>query len=86
VNTTIGADTEAQLVQMEREAAQLHRCGLLDAEGLSHQLAVVAGIRRVRASGREDLANQLLRAWQAHGRLDARGDRSAAPPPGSAQP
>jgi hypothetical protein len=72
VHTTIGADTEAQLTQMERDAAQLHRCGLLDAEGLSHQLAVVAGIRRVRASGRDDLADQLLRAWQAQGRLDAR--------------
>lgn len=72
MHTTIGADTEAQLAQMERDAAQLHRCGLLDAEGLSHQLAVVAGIRRVRASGRDDLADQLLRAWQAQGRLDAR--------------
>jgi hypothetical protein len=68
----IGADTEAQLAQIERDAAQLHRCGLLDAEGLSHQLAVVAGIRRVRASGREDLAEQLLHAWQAQGRLNRR--------------
>ncbi|HSK98119.1 MAG TPA: hypothetical protein VK891_15950 [Euzebyales bacterium] len=72
MHTTVGADTEAQLTQMERDAAQLHRCGLLDADGLSHQLAVVAGIRRVRASGRDDLADQLLRAWQAQGRIDAR--------------
>ena len=68
MNTTIGADTEAQLAQIERDAAQLHRCGLLDGEGLSDQLAVVAGIRRVRASGRADLADQLLRAWQAQDR------------------
>lgn len=72
MNSTIGAETEAQLAQMERDAAQLHRCGMLDAEGLSHQLAVVAGIRRVHASGREDLADQLLRAWQAQGRLPGR--------------
>jgi hypothetical protein len=72
VDSAIGADTEAEMAQLERDAAQLHRCGMLDAEGLSHQLAVVAGIRRVHASGREDLATQLLRAWQAHGRFGAR--------------
>lgn len=60
---TIGVDTEEGLVEIERDAARLHASGLLDAEGLSHRRAVVAGIRRVRASGREDLASQLLHAW-----------------------
>lgn len=59
----IGADTEDDLERIEQEAARLHASGLLDETGLSHRLAVVAGIRRVRASGREDLAWQLLHAW-----------------------
>lgn len=59
----IGVDTEDDLARIEREAARLHASGLLDATGLSHRLAVVAGIRRVRASGRDDLAYQLLQAW-----------------------
>ena len=59
----IGVDTEDDLDRIERDAARLHAAGLLDATGLSHRLAVVAGIRRVRASGREDLAWQLLHAW-----------------------
>jgi hypothetical protein len=59
----IGADTEDDLGKIERDAARLHAAGLLDAEGVSHRMAVVAGIRRVRESGREDLAWQLLRAW-----------------------
>ncbi len=59
----IGADTEEDLERIERDAARLHAAGLLDAYGLSHRMAVVAGIRRVRDSGREDLAWQLLHAW-----------------------
>lgn len=59
----IGVDTEEDLARIEQEAARLHACGLLDAAGLSHRLSVVAGIRRVRASGRDDLAYQLLQAW-----------------------
>ncbi len=59
----IGVDTEDDLVKIERDAARLHAAGLLDAHGLSHRLAVVAGIRRVRDNGREDLAWQLLHAW-----------------------
>ena len=62
---TIGVDTEDDLERIERDAARLHAAGLLDAAGLSHRLAVVAGIRRVRARGREDLAWQLLQAWLA---------------------
>ena len=65
---TIGADTEEQLTRLERDAQRLHDCGVLDAEGLGHQRAVVAGIRRVHASGREDLARHLLQAWRQHGR------------------
>ncbi|CAN5921407.1 hypothetical protein BH23ACT10_BH23ACT10_30150 [soil metagenome] len=59
----IGADTEDDLGKIERDAARLHAAGLLNAEGVSHRMAVVAGIRRVRDSGREDLAWQLLHAW-----------------------
>ena len=66
---TIGADTEAELTELERDAQRLHDDGMLDAEGLGHQRAVVAGIRRVHASGREDLARHLLRAWRQHGSL-----------------
>jgi hypothetical protein len=62
----IGVDTEDDLDRIERDAAHLHAAGLLDATGLSHRMAVVAGIRRVRASGREDLAWQLLHAWLNH--------------------
>ncbi|HSK92187.1 MAG TPA: hypothetical protein VK875_12840 [Euzebyales bacterium] len=71
MNGTIGAGTEEQLAEMERDAQQLHRSGELDAEGLSHRMAVVAGIRRVYASGREDLARHLLRAWRGQGTRDA---------------
>lgn len=67
MNHTIGADTEEELREMECEAQRLHARGMLDAEGLSHRMAVVAGIRRVRASGRDDLARQLLQAWRADG-------------------
>lgn len=67
MNKTIGADTEEQLVALERDAQRLHECGALDAEGLGHRRAVVAGIRRVYASGREDLARHLLHAWRQHG-------------------
>jgi hypothetical protein len=62
----IGVDTEDDLDRIERDAARLHAAGLLDAAGLSDRMAVVAGIRRVRASGREDLAWQLLHAWLAN--------------------
>lgn len=65
----IGVDTEDdldRLDEIERDAARLHAAGLLDTVGLSHRMAVVAGIRRVRASGRDDLAWQLLDAWLAN--------------------
>lgn len=64
---TIGADTEEELAALERDAQRLHECGVLDSEGLGHRRAVVAGIRRVRASGREDLARHLLHAWREQG-------------------
>lgn len=67
MDRTIGADTEAQLAELERDAQRLHDRGVLDAEGLGHRRAVVAGIRRVYASGREDLATHLLQAWRQHG-------------------
>ena len=67
MNRTIGADTEEELAELERDAQRLHDCGALDTEGLGHRRAVVAGIRRVRASGREDLARHLLQAWREHG-------------------
>jgi hypothetical protein len=67
MNRTIGADTEEELVELERDAQRLHECGALDADGLGHRRAVVAGIRRVRDSGREDLARHLLHAWRQHG-------------------
>ena len=67
MNPTIGADTEEELTQMERETQRLHSCGMLDARSFNHRMAVVAGIRRVHASGRADLARYLLEAWRAHG-------------------
>lgn len=67
MNRTIGADTEEELVELERDAQRLHECGVLDSVALGHRRAVVAGIRRVRASGREDLARNLLAAWLEHG-------------------
>lgn len=67
MNWTIGADTEEELLELERDAQRLHDSGMLDSEQLSHRRAVVAGIRRVRASGREDLARHLLQAWCQHG-------------------
>lgn len=70
MNQTIGADTEEQLIELERAAQQMHDCGRLDAEGLGYRRSVVAGIRRMYASGREDLARQLLHAWRQHG-IDA---------------
>lgn len=62
----IGVDTEDDLERIEQDAIRQHASGLLDADGLSDRLAVVAGIRRVRDSGREDLAWQLLDAWRSH--------------------
>lgn len=61
----IGVETEDDLARIEQEAIRLHAAGLLDADALNDRMAVVAGIRRVRASGREDLAWQLLHAWQS---------------------
>lgn len=68
MDRTIGADTEAELAEMERDAQRLHASGALDAEGLGYRRAVVAGIRRVHASGRADLATHLLQAWRQQGR------------------
>lgn len=64
----IGATTidDLDLDRIEREAARLHAGGILDERDLDQRLAVVAGIRRVRATGRDDLARSLLRAWLDH--------------------
>lgn len=69
MHRTIGADTEAQLDELERDVQRLHADGALDANGLGQQRAVIAGIRRVHATGRTDLARYLLRAWREHGRI-----------------